>query len=239
MSRLLLKLAYQLQHHHLGEWPLDRWGVAGALLAAGVIVLQWWARGRPPLPAWHWLVLALILLAALGLLYLRRWAGGRMYVQFTADPSASAPTPQPLAARDKVPVRATAHFEVEGKVHFFADLMAYWRTFNTREHAVMAIAHRSRFMLLGTVPERLLGMWYVFFKPEMIEEIAAGTLAFGKTRRPALRVAYRPAAASGSRKQNRPQTQVVYLGFADETERAQVWADLLADAPRHSPQTAT
>ncbi|MCX7670957.1 MAG: hypothetical protein N2439_12910 [Anaerolineae bacterium] len=239
MSRWLLKLAYQLQHHYLGEWPLDRWGVAGALLAAGVIVLQWWARGRPPLPVWHWLVLALILLAACGLLYLRRWAGRRMYVQFTADPTVSAPVPQPLAARDKVAVRATALFEVEGKAHFFADLMAYWRTFNTREHAVMAIAHRSRFLLLGTVPERLLGMWYVFFKPEMIEEIAAGTLMFGATQRPALRVAYQAPGNARARKPNRPQTQVVYLGFADETERAQVWADLLADAPPYAPRTAT
>ncbi len=238
MTRSLLKLAYQLQHHHLGEWPLDRWGVAAALLSVGVIVLQWWARGRPSLPAWHWLVLALILLIALGLLYLRRWAGGRMYVQFMADPSASAPTPQPLAASDKVPVRATAHFEVEGKAHFFADLMAYWRTFNTREHAIMAIVHRSRF-LLGTVPERLLGMWYVFFKPEMIDEIVPGAVAFGMAQQPALRVTYRPATVAHSRTQSRPRAQVVYLSFADEAARAQVWADLLADHLHQSPRTAT
>ncbi|MGC8780985.1 MAG: hypothetical protein ACP5UQ_08990 [Anaerolineae bacterium] len=239
MTRMLLKLAYQLQHHHLGEWALDRWGVATALLVAGAIVLRWIARGRPALPAWHWLVLVSILFVAFGLLYLRRWAGRRMYVQFTADPLLATPAPQPLAASDKVPVRATAYFEVEGKAHFFADLMAYWRTFNTREHAIMAIVHRSRFLLLGAVPERLVGMWYVFFKPEMIAEIVPGVVAFGAAQRPALRVAYRPTTAVRSRKQSRPQTQIVYLGFAGETDRAQVWADLLADGPTQSPRIAT
>lgn len=226
---MLLKLAYQLQHHALGEWALDRWGVALALLTAGAVVLQWFGRGRPSLPAWHWAVLALILLSALGLLYLRRWAGRRMYVQFLADSTARPPVARALAAEDKVPVRATGHFEVEGKAHFFADLMAYWRTFHSREHAVMAIVPRSRFLLLGAVPERLLGMWYVFFKPETIEEIAAGTLAFGSARRPALRVTYRVPATGRTRGQSHPRSQVVYLSFADEAERGQVWADLLAD----------
>lgn len=226
---MLLKLAYQLQHHALGEWALDRWGVALALLTAGIIMLQWFGRGRPPLPAWHWAVLALILLSALGLLYLRRWAGRRMYVQFFADPTARPPVARALAAEDKVPMRATGHFEVEGKAHFFADLMAYWRTFNSREHAVMAIVPRSRFLLLGAVPERLLGMWYVFFRPEAIAEIAAGMLAFGSARRPALRVTYRVPTTGRTRGQSHPLSQVVYLSFADEAERGQVWADLLAD----------
>lgn len=229
MTRMLLKLAYQLQHHSLGEWALDRWGVALALLTAGVIVLQWFGRGRPPLPAWHWAVLALILLFALGLLYLRRWAGRQMYVQFSADPTAMPPAARPLAAEDKVPVRATGTFEVEGKTHFFADLLAYWRTFNSREHAVMAIVHRSRFLLLGAVPERLPGMWYIFFKPEMIEQITAGAVAFGSVRRPALRIAYRGPATGRPRRQSQSLSRVIYLGFASEAERDQVWADLLAD----------
>ena len=109
-------------------------------------------------------------------------------------------------------------FEVEGKERLFADLLAYWRSFGSREHAVMAIVHRSRFLLLGSVAERTLGMWYVFFTPAMIEAITPGTAAFGAATRPALRVAYRFTPPAAGRKAARPPSPAsVYLSFADES----------------------
>jgi hypothetical protein len=229
MTPLLLKLAYQLRHHTLGEWPLDRWGIGTGLVVAVGILLRWFLRGMPPTPAWHWAVLAGIILAALGLAYVRYWAGRQMYVAFAADPSSAAPAPRPLEPTDKVALHATAVFEVEGKERLFADLLAYWRTFGSREHAVMAIMHRSRFLLLGSVGERDLGMWYVFFTPAMIAAITPGTVAFGAASRPALRVAYRFTPPATGRKPAPPVTRLVTLAFADEAGRAQVWADLLAD----------
>jgi hypothetical protein len=229
MTPLLLKLAYQLRHHTLGEWALDRWGITVGLVTAGGILLRWFWREMPPTPAWHWAVLAGIILAALGLAYLRHWAGRQMYTAFAADPSHAAPAPRPLAPTDKVAARATAVFEVEGKERFFADLLAYWRTFGSREHAVLAIVLRSRFLLLGSVGERTLGMWYVFFTSAMIAAITPGTVAFGAASRPALRIAYRFTPPAAGRKPAAPVTRLLYLSFADEAGRAQVWADLLAD----------
>lgn len=228
MRPMLLKMAYQLRHHMLGEWSLDRWIVAGGLTMAGGILLLWYWRGMPPMAAWHWVFLAFIVLAALGLILMQYWAGRQLYVAFAADPSSAAPAPRPLDPADKIALRATAIFEVEGKARFFADLLAYWRTFASREHAVMAIVHRSRFLLLGSVNERYLGMWYVFFTPATIEAITPGTVAFGAEGRPALCVAYR-FTLPGDRKPAPPMVRLVYLTFADEAARAQVWADLLAD----------
>jgi hypothetical protein len=94
---------------------------------------------------------------------------------------------------------------------------------------VLAIVHRSRFLLLGSVGERYLGMWYVFFTPAMIEAITPGPVAFGAAPRPGLRVAYRFTSPAAGRKPAAPVARLVYLVFADETARAQVWADLLAD----------
>lgn len=229
MIPVLLKLAYQLRLHTVGEWSLARWGIGGSLATAGAILSLWYLRGRPAMAAWHWAVLSCIILAALGLAFLQRWADRRMYVAFVADPTPVAPAPRPLAPTDKVPLRATALFEVEGKTRFFADLVAYWRTFASREHAVMAIVHRSRFLLLGGVDGRYLGMWYVFFTPAMIEAITPGTVAFGATAQPALRVAYRFTPSAVGRKPAAPIVRLVYLAFADDGARAQVWADLLAD----------
>jgi hypothetical protein len=229
MTPLLLKLAYQLRHHTLGEWSLDRWGITVGSLAAAGILLRWFLRELPPAPAWHWAILLLIIVSALGLAYLRHWAGRQMYVVFAAAPSSVAPASRPLAPTDKVSVRATAVFEVEGKERLFADLLAYWRTFGSREHAVLAIVQRARFLLLGSVAERILGMWYVFFTPAMIETITPGTVAFGAASRPALRVAYRFTPPAAGRKPAALVTRLLYLSFADEAGRAQVWADLLAD----------
>lgn len=229
MMRTLLKLAYQLRQHGLAGWSLARWGTTAAVTAAVVILLRWALRGRPPIPALHWAALLLIILAALGLAYLQRWAGRQMYVIFSPAAAPTPPAPQPLEPTDKVPLHATAVFEVESKAHLFADLLAYWRTFASHEHAVMAVVPRSRFLLLGSVAERYLGMWYVFVTPAMIETITSGTVAFGATQRPGLRVAYRLTPPAAGRKPAASVTRLVYLAFADEAGRAQVWADLLAD----------
>ena len=63
------------------------------ILAAAIILIQWLLRGRPPLPAWHWLVLGVILFGVIGLIVLRSSAARAGYVHFT--PQADLPTPAP------------------------------------------------------------------------------------------------------------------------------------------------
>ncbi len=225
----LLHTAYRLRHHRLGEWPLDRCGMTAALVAAAAILLRWVAAGMPAVPALHWGFPALLLAAAAGLLYGGHWARRRMYVIFEPQ-SDQAPAPRQLDPADKVLVHSTGQFEVADRSQFFADLLAYWRTFGSREHAVMAIVPRSRYLLFGHVSEREIGMWYIFFQPQTIEEIVPGMLAFGRTRRQALRVSYRYTPPAGSkRKPPQPIMRVVYLGFEDDAARQQVWADVNAE----------
>ena len=122
---------------------------------------------------------------------------------------------------------------MEGRTGFFADLVAYWRTFASREHAVMAIAHESRFLGVGSRPAEDLGMWYVFFRPETVDAITLGSLAFGSRVSPALRVAYRHAAplAEDGKRRAKPVTARtdLYLACEDDEARGRIWADLLAD----------
>jgi hypothetical protein len=151
-----------------------------------------------------------------------------MYVIFEPQSGQTSPVPRRLDPADKVLMHSTGQFEVADKSQFFADLLAYWRTFASCEHAVMALVHRSRYLLLGQVAERDLGMWYVFFQPQMIEEIVPGMLTFGRVQRQALRVSYRYSPPTGSkRKPPQPVTRVVYLGFEDEEARQRVWADMV------------
>ncbi len=230
-----LRMLYQLRVHRLGPWPWDRWGVTLAWGAAGLLLLRWIQRGQPILPAWHWLVLGLLIATGGALLVARQWAAARAYVVFEPQEGLPPPPAQALDPADKLPLRATGRFEVQGKLRFFADLLAYWRTFATREHTIMAIAHPSRFLLLGTIPENDLGMWYIFFRPEETQAIAPGRLSFGAAARPALRVTHRALPAPGRKRRIQPVLVTTYLAFDDEATRAFVWADLLADAVRGDP----
>lgn len=225
----LLSLAYQIRSHRFGAWALDRWAVTIAWGVAAVVSLQWVARGRPVLPLWHWLVLALLVLAGAGLLALHAWAARRDYVVFTPEPGRPIPGPCALTPDDKVAVWATGRFAVEKRVAFFANLQAFWRTFATGEHAVMAIRHRSRFFLLGQVPQEQLGMWYIFVPAEALDEVTPGSLAFGAASGPALRLCYRRIISDqDAKKATKSMRETVYLMLENEPARTRVWADLVA-----------
>jgi hypothetical protein len=187
---------------------------------------------RPALPAWHWGVLALLILGGLVLLLLRGWAARRSYVAFTPSSDLVSPAGQALSPGDKIALRATGWFEVNGKAQHFAGLTAYWRTYANREHAVLAIQRHTRFFIGGS-PEDAAGLWYIFIRPEAIEGITAGLLCDGVSTGPALRVIYpwQPPIAAGKRPR-RPVSATVYLMFADGVAREQVWADLLADGSK-------
>jgi hypothetical protein len=211
---VLFRLCYQLRSHRWSGWPLDTWLSLALVLVAGLASL-----GLVP---GRWATICAMAAAFLVLRAFLLWAKRSHYVLFLAEDVPAAPGPtRPLHPTDKVALRATGRFEVEGKEHQFSHLQAYFRTFATREHALMAIVPPSRFLLLGAREEQEVGMWYIFFRPRQILALAPGTLCFGPAARPALRVAYQ-----GEEKQ-----QIVYLSFEDHAERQCVWADLQRDAP--------
>jgi hypothetical protein len=229
MTPRIYKLAYQLRLHRVGGWALDRWAVTLAWGASVFILTQWAWRGQPALPAWHWLILALLLLSGAVVVALRGWAARRSYVVFLPEPELASPAPAPLTPEDKIPLRATGRFDVQSRERLFADLPAYWRTYASREHAVLAIQHPTRF-LLGQSRAEDDGMWYAFIPSAAITEATPGALRYGRQVSPGLRVVYRrqPRARDGKRP---PKAAVatIYLAFEDEASRARVWADLVAD----------
>lgn len=233
MSPQLLKLFYNLRAHRIGEWSVDRLLVTFAWTAAAFVVLRWVLAGQRALALWHWLVLAALLLGGLAVIVLGRVAAKDDFIRFTVQPDLPAPPAMPLDPQDKAQTYATGHFEVEGKAGFFAGLLAYWRTFATREHAVMAIVHRTRFLGVARTADAQLGMWYIFFAAEHVEAVSAGELQFGGERRPALCVTYRhtpsqPAARRlAARLHPAPTHRKVYLAFEDDAARRRVWADVL------------
>ncbi len=211
----LFRWVYQLHRHQWNGWPLDRWLRAIWIAMGGLGLLMRGPGG--------WLITLAAGILLIGHLAVGVWAGRNAYVEFVADSSPASPFPREqtrLHPQDKVEVRATGRFEVEGRSQFFAELQAYFRTFATREHAVMAWVPRSRFLWVGQWPEHELGMWYIFFLPQQVVSLEPGSLAFHGAPRPALRVTYQ--APKGLER--------VYLSFAGEEDRQRVWVDIAQDA---------
>jgi hypothetical protein len=232
----LLKASYLLHRHLWAGLSLDRWLGLLLLMAAGLM-----ATGLIP-GGVAGVVLCAVLLAFF--LILQLWARRRNYLVFRPAASSLPRNPHPiqLNPHDKLPVRATGQFEVEGKEQTFTELQAYFRSFQTREHAVMAIVPPSRLLLIGQWPAADIGMWYIFFKSEELRDIAIGDTCFGRRLRPALRLAVEqklppkssPLEAWGVVRSDKPKPklrqQVIYMSFDRVEDRDRVRANLLVDA---------
>lgn len=232
---ILLKATYRLRHHLWNGLSFDRWLALALVLIAVAMAIRLVPGGRTG---------ALACLGVVGFIFLfDAWARGRSYVLFRRRPLPLDPQgPHAmLSPADKVPVRATGIFEVGEKTQPFTDLEGYFRSFQTREHAVMAKVPPSR-LLMAEWPKEDYGMWYIFFKNKELRRVEAGDLYFGAHRRPALRLRveqtlpYKPSPleAWGVPPKEKPKPKVrrqtVHLAFDDAEARNRVLANLLADA---------
>ena len=179
---LLFKGSYQIRRHECAGVRLDRWMILLLLIFTGLF-----AVGVLPGRLAGVIVCSVLLLAMIVIVNL---AARRQFVVFNWDGSTN---PQSFGARfldpmDKLPLRATGLFEVEGKVERFTDLQGTYRSFQTREHSVMAIVPPSRALLVGRWPDEEIGMWYIFFKGAELRRIEPGQLSFGRHTRPAVQI---------------------------------------------------
>ncbi|MGD1994813.1 MAG: hypothetical protein PVI59_16590 [Anaerolineae bacterium] len=214
---VVLKLAYQLHRHFWLGWSLARWLGFLLAVAALIVLVRWWSY------TWPGVLVAGVLLVYL--LYLT-WARRLGYVRFEASRNRAllgdaSPGP-PLEKEERVPLRASGWFVVEGKTQYYVDLAADFETVGTREHIVLARVRPSRFLLLGKWPVNELGWWYIFFQPAMIQKLGVGRLHFGPRPVLALEVTY-------VEDEEKPQT--IYLAFTRATDLKRVRDDLLRDAP--------
>jgi hypothetical protein len=233
---LVYKASYQLHRHEWGGAPLDRWLAIGLVILAGL-----GATGLVPGG------LATVILCAASLvllLSLQAIASRHSYVLFRAEgsPALQDPAAPRLNPAEKLPLHATGLFEVEDKQRAFTELSAFYRSFQTREHAVMALVPPSRLILMASRPKAEIGMWYMFFKNQELRRIEPGTLRFGSQQRPALRlevekpIAARTTAADvfgitrGGNSSPKTRRHVLYLSFDTSAECQKVLADLTADA---------
>jgi|Deesub1362A_J573_1020465.scaffolds.fasta_scaffold07418_5 hypothetical protein len=207
---LVFKLSYQLSRHRLAFLPV---GYLPLFLAIAGI-----PASRFGLVKFDYIAILLIggFLLASALLISKR----RGYIIFRSEEGLSQEVPR-LKPDEKLAIRATGQFEVEGRSCYFVEARTDFATMETREHILMARIPYSRF-LLASFPKEKVGWWYIFFKPDMIREIELGRVHFGIRPRPAIRLTY----------EDKGERREVYLSFDDEFQRQMVLEDLLLDAQK-------
>ncbi len=228
MHRLLgryYRLLYNLDTHLFFEVRMHTWANwVLAMLAVMSLLVR--------IPSAY--LASILFLALIGLLSLsNHFARRSYYIHFVFEPPEPPEDPlPPLWPEDKLLHHASGHFEVEDNEGDWTRLIAYYRTFETREHAIMARLTPDRFLKVGVLPPEALGMWYRFIAPEDLLEVTSGRIFFGGREEPGLRLRYRRLDDKGH-----PLEDHFFLHFDSEDDRSRVLADLLLDmgGPRRRP----
>jgi len=218
--RISLRTAlYYASRYRLGSASLLRWlffflGVGGVLWAVGWLPGHWWGAG-------------FMLLLLIGLLGIFRYWQQRDFVEFVPASPPTIPA-QSLSPEDKTPVMVTGFFSVEQKYQRFTWLPGFYRTFATREHALICqVAQRSWAGLLRW-PGEEVGLWYIFFLPNDIRQLQWGEVQFGADARPAIAVTHRVTIPKQSRfRSEQVRDEIIYLAFETAAIGEIIWADLL------------
>jgi hypothetical protein len=216
LSGALLKIAYRLRHHELSGWSLSRW-IGFVLLVGGLVagILAW---------PYRWLAIPVGVLFLIHAVFMT-WSARKGYAVFRIDAELEGrlrlPSPtSPLAPEEKVPLRACGRFGVHGKAKVFANIEASIQTTALGDLIIMGRISPSRFLLLGRWPEDDVGWWYVFFRPEMIQECQIGRLYFGLHPQMAVRLVYA---------EREKPAETLMLVFDDEGTLARVKAALVGE----------
>ena len=149
--------------------------------------------------------------------------------QFTAfRPHQQPPlAPRRMSPAEKRAVYVTGALRVEQKVRTFTALPGFYRTFATREHALLCQVQARTVWSFAAWPEDEIGLWYAFFTPDHILDIQPGVQQIGRQTLPALAITIRPAQTGAKRRQ--PAMEVLYLAFLDASDFAAVRADLMIE----------
>lgn len=217
----LRTLLYNAYRHEFGGAPLTRWLIIG-LIALAIL----WITGLPP---GRWWVGGAALLLALTLIITIVVTRRRDFVRFEESLPPEV-VPVKLKPADKIPVNVTGYFSVEGQYARYTWLPGFYRTFATREHALLCLVRDRRFLRIGRWPGFQTGMWYVFFTPEMMRRIRYGRLHFGRKAAPAVAVDYEFTIPKSGRFQRDQQVEeTVYIACQNEEDARRIWADLIVE----------
>ncbi len=221
-------VTYAASRGLLGEIPGRRYVT---LLLVVLAVL--WATGLLP-GRWYVVGLSLLLLVVHGVtgFVMKR----RDYIGFHERDSIDE-TPARLPASASFPVYVTGRLWVEGGTRRYTCLPGFYRTFATREHALICQVHPRKMLGVLQWPVDEIGMWYAFFQPEEINSVQRGRLSFGPEAMDCIAVDYELYEKEKGRFRNKEKDEcsieTLFISSMDSASIDQILADLQVDLADH------
>jgi len=229
----LRSVFYWLGWAEMGGHRLRRWVVVAAVLLSILLLLL-----RTPGIAWIVLIFGVLLALVYLLPSFYRRTG---FVRFVAESAPARLDAERLPPANKVAVHVSGVLTVAGKRRSFLWLPAYYRTFATREHALLCLCRDRRILGIGAPPEADVGLWYAFWHGNQIVELTQGEVGTGRRTHPGIRLIYQPADKKG-RFGVAPTPDTLYIACSSVEERDRIVRDLQveSDAESHAsrPQVA-
>lgn len=216
-------LFYRLGRQEILDVSILNW--VYSLLALVVLV---WLSGWLPGGVWTASVLTALLL---GIVVTHGLLSRNDFVVFDTEPAPQL-APQALTAKEKIGVHVTGNLTVHEKFQRFTWLPGFYRSFATREHALLCRCVERRFLLLARWPDEEIGLWYAFVQPQIMRQVRWGTLHFGNAPQRALAITYHvPRSSNARRLRRKPVDETLYLTCANDGDAMRILADLLVDQP--------
>lgn len=193
------------------------------LWGTGILLALLWLTGW--LPGGYWVSVA-ICAGLIALTLVSHSLRGSDYVTFSAEPLAEI-QPIALPATDKVPIHVTGALSVNGKERRFTWLPGFYRSFATREHALICQHRQRRVLGIGQWPEAQIGLWYAFIQPSALNDVQWGWMSFGGSAQRAIAISYRPETTQKKTTLRRSTpSERLLLAFANDDDARRVFADL-------------
>lgn len=215
-------ILYGIVNHYFGGITLFRWLnllFVGVILVAIIAATAYWVTG-----------LSVILLVVAGMWLLRRVYQHHDYIRFYPKDVPFADQGDRLSPSAKVPVHVTGLFAVEERNARFTWLPGFYRSFATREHALLCQHPETHFLKIAGCEPDNIGMWYVFFQPDEVKAIRWGEIMFGSTPRHCIAVDRMVEKKAKSRfRRDKITAESTYIAVTSIADGQRIWDDLRSD----------
>ncbi len=138
-----------------------------------------------------------------------------------------------ISDNTRLPVYVTGRLSVEGRDRRYTCVPGFYKTFATREHALLCQLRDRKVFRSLRWPIDEVGMWYAFFNPRDVIAYRRGKLIFGANPLPTLAIEIERCQTKAKRFSSETkedcEVETLFISSEDENVLEQIASDIYSD----------